>query len=567
MDYEKELAETVAALPQEPPEGFELFCKSKLNGNVLVYKAVTDSGKKKILGHCTACGEKSYFEYKKIKAECWRAGYSEEIGFVDPFDKDIKKSHSTCCCPICGAGLTAMHTSKINETYEICETRIHSLQNVRGHLAFLSWDVKKLVNKEGKIFFKAFPEYGVLSLNKKTIRLVGKIRSYSQYCGYFYTYKKTWTSSAKFYDEVGICSRESIMPFDDTVKKTDAEKSAFDEYLNSKEKWISPAAYLKIWEKYPNVENLIRQHQNKIVEGVISRARTYYGSNGFKISNIKSIVNWKETKPHLMLGVNKNELSFIQNFTLDELQFYKHLKKLGVHPNEEMIKKASRIGLSGLMSLLEHEIYGERLHPVSLINYLEKQRVLDCNRNRERLLTPEYLNDYWDCLFNVYGTIPNELMFPRDLAKKHNQILKLVKEKTDPVIDSKIRKFAKDLMALSYENQDLKMMIRPIMSQEELIKEGKILSHCVARYAKSYSERKTSIFCIRNTAEPEMPFYTLEYRDGFVNQNRGHGNCERTKEVQHFEQIWLEKIKNIRRNKDGTYGNNAPNGNSADAAS
>ena len=82
-------------------------------------------------------------------------------------------------------------------------------------------------------------------------------------------------------------------------------------------------------------------------------------------------------------------------------------------------------------------------------------------------------------------------------------------------------------------------------------KEGKLLCHCVGGYAKDHAAGKTSILFIRKIAEPEIPFFTLEYKDGKVNQNRGYKNCDRTKEVIAFEKDWLEHIKNKEFMKNG----------------
>ena len=53
-----------------------------------------------------------------------------------------------------------------------------------------------------------------------------------------------------------------------------------------------------------------------------------------------------------------------------------------------------------------------------------------------------------------------------------------------------------------------------------------------------------SIFFVRHTAAPDLPFFTLQLdtKTGRVMQNRGKGNCERTQEVRDFEEQWLAVI-------------------------
>ncbi|MBR6603069.1 MAG: PcfJ domain-containing protein, partial [Clostridia bacterium] len=102
------------------------------------------------------------------------------------------------------------------------------------------------------------------------------------------------------------------------------------------------------------------------------------------------------------------------------------------------------------------------------------------------------------------------------------------------------------LDALSYSSEALGLLIRPAASQAELITEGKILHHCVAGYAANHANGKTSIFFIRHISDPEMPFFTLEYKNGKVEQNRGEHNCARTEDVIAFEAEWLNHIRNLK---------------------
>ena len=62
------------------------------------------------------------------------------------------------------------------------------------------------------------------------------------------------------------------------------------------------------------------------------------------------------------------------------------------------------------------------------------------------------------------------------------------------------------------------------------------------------------IFFIRKLEDPNTPFFTLEYKNGIVAQNRGAKNCKRTKEVQEFENLWLEHVEKVNRSKkDGKH--------------
>ena len=79
-----------------------------------------------------------------------------------------------------------------------------------------------------------------------------------------------------------------------------------------------------------------------------------------------------------------------------------------------------------------------------------------------------------------------------------------------------------------------------------MIDEGRELHHCVATYAKRHASGQTAIFFIRHINEPDKPYFTLEFdfKNMCVRQNSGLRHCERTQEVQDFEEKWVEFVKN-----------------------
>ena len=96
-----------------------------------------------------------------------------------------------------------------------------------------------------------------------------------------------------------------------------------------------------------------------------------------------------------------------------------------------------------------------------------------------------------------------------------------------------------------FEWSDGQFEIHPAQTESEMIAEGKLLHHCVARYAKDHANGKTAIFFIRFCDRPDSPYFTLELdeRAMEVLQNRGAYNCARTAEVKQFEDKWLEFAK------------------------
>ena len=100
----------------------------------------------------------------------------------------------------------------------------------------------------------------------------------------------------------------------------------------------------------------------------------------------------------------------------------------------------------------------------------------------------------------------------------------------------------KETMEIEAMNLDVDgLFVRLPNKLEELKEEGETLHHCVGTYMEKVSKGETMIFFIRKKADPEKPYYTLEWK-GRVVQCRGSHNCDMTPEVKAFVEIFQMKM-------------------------
>lgn len=567
MDYEKELAATVAELPQQPPSETiqTLIDRGCLRGDALVYKCAWMPGeneKKEMVVevHCTACGETMYLQYEKLEDPCnYRYTYRAPYGFREPHHNELVYHKLDVLCPACGAQVNVRHISSFcGETDGLAQTACMSVHEVRGHLCLLKWDIFKNTDKNGKVIFLKRKLEGFIVIGKRKFRVCGYTKS-NMCSGHYHD----WEIRKSYKEKFGAASKRVIITFHrKTVYGTECANSALYEFMNQCERYCRPTVYLRMWLKYPQLENIVRAGFGKMLGSLIeeSMSGSYYSdTETVNEERIKKFLDLKKVKPSDILKITKQEIPVAKNCDIDTFRLYRFLKKdSGIRLTDEYVKKAAKIKPKSLL-----ELFGKWQVPViHTINYLYKKML---EPGAASLIDPKYLTDYWDMLKNVYGEIPDSMRYPKDLVFAHDEVLKLQTEKLERETSEMIAAQAKVYEDYAFEDEDLHLMIRPCRSQQELIDEGRVLDHCVARYAETVAKGKTMIFFIRNTNEPKKPFYTLEYRDGKVIQNRGSHNCAETKEVIEFKNRWLEKIKTEkRRKKDGT---NGKNGNSADAAS
>lgn len=79
-------------------------------------------------------------------------------------------------------------------------------------------------------------------------------------------------------------------------------------------------------------------------------------------------------------------------------------------------------------------------------------------------------------------------------------------------------------------------------SSADIRAEGEALHHCVGGYVKQVAQGKTNIFFVRKKAEPDKPYFTLEWNDNKVVQCRGKKNCAMTAQVKAFVKAFENKM-------------------------
>ena len=552
---EEKLQRLMPLIPTEPQAdaGEILERRGLLKGEILVYNV--EKKNKTVRAVCSACGGESYLDY--VPGPQCGYGY---YGFLEPASKSAVTHGNSCICPLCYAQATAVVRSSFKSWYKINNHHCLTVHNVDGHLVVLDWIVSKIFrNSNNKVEYFARGFEGVTVIEKQLVR----IKKYYKFMS-SYSWISNWEYTKTYTDMMGRFSRnECIGIRAEIVDKTDCFASALSKYMKDgcgecadvNSPGAAPSSYLKLWLKHPNVENLIRQGYSKLISEIIEKGMTYryyYSDPNLKVSSSDQYINWKENKPSRMLGLNKCEMNILKGASLKAISFYKLCKEKGIRLNREQLQTAQICNLHDLGNLIENEIHKVKIPIIHLLNYLKKQR--DSEVIDKTLISVNYINDYWEAVYKVYGCLEPSLMWPKRLRRAHDEMIQRVEEKEDPKINAAIKARIPSLLELAYSDEETGLTILPAASQSELIKEGKILVHCVARYAAKHGKGETTIFFIRRIKEPDLPFFTLELSNsGTVIQNRGYKNRDRTKEVTLFEKKWLQHIHNLKENNNGKH--------------
>lgn len=578
-EREKEIKRVVELLPQQPdnPEEAVRLMEERdlLKGDVIVYKCdmfydpLQDRRRQGVICHCSACGDSWWTE--KIAAGpttgCSRAMHS--VGFEN-FDGDVWSGNDTMC-PQCGAEVQARHISAFGAAAESYIDGDHCLtvHEAGGHLAVLDWWVERRVDRTGGIHTHFHGYEGCVVIDGTYYRVSGHSRTMGGGDRWY-----NWTRrKGRVYDLTAVCKICQLIPFaDELVARTDADKSGFEDYcrsVNDSDGFL-PCSYLQLWCRFPQAENLVRTGNARFVSGLIVASQVKSGRywtayEYFSPGETKLYADWKHKKPHEILHLAKDEYRMLTGKTFEVVNYYLSIKDdYGVRLTPELLEKADAVGVMKCREITkDKKHYGRTVSPVRVINYVYRQK--QAVAGTTRTFYPSDLLDHWRMLKDYYGEVPVSLMFPSDFWGHHERITRLLTERTDRELNEKIKRVTEQARRYAWEDAETGLLITPARCAEDLKEEGTALVHCVATYARQVARGETTIFFIRRIEEPDKAFFTLEYKNDKVIQNRGYKNCARTEQVQEFERRWLAHIEELKKEENSS-GQSDADDQSGDAA-
>lgn len=153
------------------------------------------------------------------------------------------------------------------------------------------------------------------------------------------------------------------------------------------------------------------------------------------------------------------------------------------------------------------------------MDYLHMLEELDTPLNDDTVLYPENLQVAHDNAVNTLNLLKSEIE-----EKEYEERKKLIK-----VFEAEID----DLLFLTPH------------SLQEIVQEGSILHHCVGsqRYLEQHKQGATTIVFIRKKEEPNLPYFTLEYRNQQVTQIQGKCNRQEVPEkIKQAVRQWQENL-------------------------
>lgn len=535
-NYERDMPKTAPDFLREWAEAYPW------KRNALIFKAervtdcITGIRERAALCVCTACGSRFHTEWRSNTCHGGWGGrgiYLMEQGEI--------ADHMSCFCPDCGAEVTATHIQGQGAEYareDLNTMTIHRIPEPgkADRAALVIWDVRKYFTRGGERYISVRPREAAVFEESAMLR----VTKYGRCC--YWSYEHEWQQLKDGQDTIRAVYL-TVCPegIGKAVEGTVLENAKLELYMKD-EALCFPVAYLKLWQKRKSVETLLTCGAAPILRNLIGQEKAKIGGYSYNPSyNTKAarlpLLDWKKRRPADILRMDgRGELREMlaaqrkTGFGGRTWELFLEARKEGIRWSVEDIAAAEALGMKELRPETADK-------PAKIRRYLDNQK----RRRGGDNLNLRYLLDYWV----MRAEAPEELRgeeWPENLIMEHDLAVFRRKEVGNRALQEKFREREKVLKKYCFEENGI--LIRPPHDEGELIKEGKILNHCVATYAKRHASGETAILLIRRTSEPDMPWFTLnlDERDGTVIQNRGQRNCDRTPEIEAFEKDWLEFI-------------------------
>ena len=414
---------------------------------------------------CSNCGEEFFAGYVSDSGTSGivlRQGEDGQIydGYVDKGDDDaqIFFDDETIVCPRCYQSVVVTRRSELRQGRTLQALQAETL-NIDGYLTVLYWMVARHQDNAGTDVVTFSPHAALIVDRCGVLRRFRAVRHSDE------VRDVTWTPCKQscdpmqqtYYCHGAVNGRQVggwVCTYGPELGGTTGEKTALDKYIGAGGVW--PGAYLHVWRKHPQVENLMRQGFDGAVTQTIDSYLNMCG-NYSMLRDAPNIpwVDWSETKPHRMLGMSKEAFREVRG---------KHWSEGTVSP------------LRGRAPLADRAATAFRSGPPA---------TAPAARAGNRVAAVHRLS----AAFAFQDISPHALGADRSRRP----------DRRPAVFPCRSGRACRP---------PARIAARPPQEERELIDEGKTLRHCVGTYGRTHCSGKP-IFFVRHYRRPERSYYTL----------------------------------------------------------
>ena len=459
--------------------------------------------------------------------------------FYERLGKDPTAGYK-CFCTYCRKGFTAGYSSICLDGYTlkhrdkaicpICKHEVTLFHNNRGKKVLTEWRKivvfrrtdKDHVYVQGFYAVKAYNGAPYESLNKlyhneswnrdpqievsessRYLFMPGKVRMWKLHWDYIYHEGLYWAEENNpvkepFGTGFGFENSDYYFVNEKVIDSSFLRYSCWRDYY-SKLQSIHIMKYLVYYTQYPVCEMMIKTGLADFVRDAVDYKKPH-----------KRYINWSGSTPtEIFKGITKQEFREMcqGKITAEEYIRYILLCRSGLNISISECIRISRqftYEAEDLIAIMTRF----KISLTKAENYIAKFTKPKDKRSRHSAVI--LWKDYLETAEKLeYDLADSQVYMPKNLPAAHNAAVNIMNQIKADIEAKEMKKLTEKLIEkYSFEYSD--MMIVVPRSIQDIIREGKALSHCVGGYAERHAKGQTTILFLRKKGSPNVPFFTIE---------------------------------------------------------
>lgn len=444
---------------------------------------------------CSKCG-KTYVK-KCIKGESYEASFESRA--------EIPRKGEKAVCSLCKAEGYYQHKGRcLNGVYSMTKTAYL----IQPHKADTAVIRQYTIERQLKV---GVPEkYIITECGRYFIGANIQQKDWNR--KYWNEKEKGWLNEWSYKNNWGYCSNkdeEGYLWPDSSIGDTYLKYSQIIQY-SERVKKFKPTYYADAYKRYPELEIIIKLKMDRLADRIVK------GYQWLKINEGSSICE--------RLGIRKSDMKALirEKGEWEYLEVLRLEKEKGISLREDERKKLqTHIGLlrgNALDTALEHMTMRKFINRLEKYSGCSMEASCGYAYEQTRHTITTYL-DYLTMRQALHNDLNNPIhLYPRRINEAHAVMVRETDgKKSEAYIKQKEEKYSlikqnfnEYMKKYYYEKEQL--FIRPAMSAEEIILEGRIQHHCVGgdNYLKKHNDKETVILLLRHKDEPDTPYVTAE---------------------------------------------------------
>lgn len=531
-------------MPEIPKSDID-WCKNSFI-NYLFFETVKEGVRKYT---CSSCGGK------------FKRGRKVQLRTTTPNDYQLATASpgEICTCPCCGKRLEVKNVKKCN---------FDKLYSEKSYLFVL-------IKNENEVWFRGVNFWKPYKADNLTpsvgqwecfrYRLTpGESQMWMMYYKENHLYESPTVTDAFSWNH-GYFTEKYPYAFyyvdGKSLSDTFLKYSGWDTYIQySFYSNTSEIKYLCWYARHPQIEMLAKIGQTKIIDEMM-----------YNNTDNKSLLNWSASTPWDLFKLTHSEYNeYVRRGSqLDLLKTYHRIGGKGIKDFE----KATRVNEFFKHPYRFNTVNHKDIISVNAMAKKEGKTAFDAMKYFEKIsrdsvgachhcpgiTAKEAYNlwaDYIEMLKSINPKLKNVPLFPHDLKKRHDDILRKKKQHEAKNKAKEELKYLKTLVEKysgfnkvtsicceindKYSYTDGEYSIVVPQSLEEILKESIALDLCIhrvqnGRYFDRIQRQETYLLFLRKNSKANKPWYVIEVEpNGTVQQKRTTGDCQYEKDIKAF---------------------------------